>query len=218
MLATLSPCSPWTGGVVGRDLGQRPATPPSGQGARCAKRANPGCKKAPGQPDSPRPHPHARPAGPAPGCLEGASPDQPPALRALLIRGAVLSARPSPCAPARRAQCPAVHTHADTQPASLAQHGHLNTPGCLSSASPGTPARAPTCCHPPRPRWGCPAPFPGEYAGCAYSPQELDLVLALAPIGHGSSLLARPLPSSRSPVPLALPPLLLLLPLRPLLS
>lgn len=98
MLTTLSPCSPWTGGMAGRDLGQRPATPPSGQGARCAKRANPGCMKARGQPDSPRPHPHARPAGPAPGCLEGASPPTHPPGPA--------SCSPGAADPRRCPQCP----------------------------------------------------------------------------------------------------------------
>lgn len=73
MLAMLPSCSPQTGVVRGRELRQRPPTPPSGQGARCAKRAHPGCRRALGQPASLRPHPHARPACLSPGCQEGAS-------------------------------------------------------------------------------------------------------------------------------------------------
>lgn len=105
----------------------------------------------------------------------------------------------SPCSVPR---CPHTHGHAACTPRPVQTPAHTGTP--LLHIPWHLRPRLPPAVTLPRPCCGCPAPFPGGHAERAYSPQELDLVLALAPIGHGSRLLVRPFPRAQTLSPLAL--------------
>lgn len=172
--------------------GTASCTPPGSRGVRCAKRANPGCVSARGtdrpRPLAPRSRPHRFSVSRLP--VRSQSANRSAQTGSLLLPGAAAPRRRpqcpglSPCAPARRSPRLAVHTR-----------GHA---GCLSrpTRTPAPTGRPPPDLRPLRRSpiqtpLVLPGVLPGGYARRAYSPQELDLVLALARIGHGSRLLVR---------------------------
>lgn len=184
--ATPSPFSPWTrGNLVPHPL--------PGAAARAAPRGRIPVREGAGPARKPRP------LAPRPRLLVPRLPIRSQSAAwstqtgPLPLRDAGLGARDRARAPPPARLHVPLDTGADTQPASLAWRAHLHRPG---ASPPAPPARAPA--QTPR---GRPAPSPG-CAGRAYSPQELDLVLAVARVGHGSA---------GCPAPLAPPPL----PLRP---